>query len=113
MKRRQLDRTRPYGEVCGGSSNSHRFEQDGILFGPDGVEMLPPVDTSDGWKEDFEDWRSTVRCMISSPATPGMMWQWERVCPNETVVTAQEQAPVNGRLFGEDQAPEEKSRKKK
>jgi hypothetical protein len=108
---RKLDRTRPFGEVCGPSSDGHKYEQDGIIFGPDGVEMVPPVDTSDEWKEDFEAWKTTVRDAVSSPATPRMMWQWERVCPAEAVV--QEAATVSGRLFVEDQGMKEKAGKKK
>jgi hypothetical protein len=36
---KQLDRNRNYAEIWGDSEDGHKFEQDGLKFGPDGTEM--------------------------------------------------------------------------
>jgi len=35
---KELNRSKPFAEVCGGFTD-HKYEQDGIKFGPDGMEI--------------------------------------------------------------------------
>lgn len=46
MKRKQLDRMKPYGEICG-DLNGAKYEQDHLVFDIDGVQMLSEADEAD------------------------------------------------------------------
>jgi len=87
---KKLDRSKPFAEIFGPSANGHRFEQNGINFGPDGLEMVPKISTP------------TVQEQISIPQREyGSDHPWEMrwrvfgeepgaLSPREEVVVVQE-----------------------
>jgi hypothetical protein len=119
---KKLDKSKPYGEVFGVSSDGCRYIQDGIKFGPNGQELIEPEKPNDEWKESFEEWKKELSDNAGPVATPSMMYQWDRVCPQETAIPGGEEvnpedipeppAPANATLFDDDQAEEKKGKKK-
>lgn len=89
---KKLDRTRPFGEIFGRSEDGHRFEQDGVKFGPDGFE-LAPLDTDTPVEPEAETGPPVVE------AEPGLPEKGAEEDQDQT-----QPVPVPGALFGEPEA---------